>query len=190
MRYIVCITGASGVIIGFRLIQELLTRNLQVHVVITPNARKVITVELGDHYTLPSGAYYHDEEDSFAPLNSSSFLFQAAIIVPCSIKTLSSIANGFSNSLTTRIAENALRTRSTLIVVPRETPLSASALENMLSLRRDGAIIFPPSIAYYHRPTTVEDVTDFFVGKILDLLQIPNDLYRRWGMMSQTSDKQ
>ena len=182
MRYVVCITGASGAIIGFRLIQELLSRDLEVHAVITSNARRVIEAELGESYSYPTGAFYYEDDDSNASLNSSSFVFKTAVIVPCSLKTLSSIAHGCSHSLTTRIAENALRTRAGLIIVPRETPLSAAALENMLALRKDGAIIFPPSVAYYHLPKTVEDITDFFVGKLLDLLSIPNDLYRRWGL--------
>jgi len=180
MKYIVCITGASGVTLGFRLIDELLTGKHDVHVVITSNADDVITHELGKNFQYPKGATYYKDDDSNAALNSSSFTFDAAIVVPCSLKSLSSIATGFSHTLTTRVAENALRTRSTLIIVPRETPLSASALENMLALRRDGAIIFPPIVAYYHLPETVDDMTDFFIGKLLDLLGISNELYKRW----------
>jgi 4-hydroxy-3-polyprenylbenzoate decarboxylase len=97
------------------------------------------------------------------------------------MKTLAAIASGYSENLIVRAAENQLRTNRQLILSPRETPLSHSNLENMLKLRQAGAIICPPMAAYYHLPKSVDEMTDFFVGKILDLLGIANDLYKRWG---------
>jgi len=102
------------------------------------------------------------------------------VIVPCSMKTLAAIATGYADSLIVRAADNTLRMRRPLIIAPRETPLSASALKNMLRLRHDGAIIFPLNAAFYHHPQTIHDITNFFVGKILDILGIPNQLYQRW----------
>jgi 4-hydroxy-3-polyprenylbenzoate decarboxylase len=178
--FVVGITGASGVIIGIRLIEELLARNFEVIGIITENGSKVIQHELGSNYSLPSVAHYFDEYDSSAPINSSSSLVDGMAIVPCSMKTLAAIANGYSSNLITRAADNQLRTGRQLILVPRETPLSAAHLENMLKLKQAGAIICPTMIAYYHHPHSVEDMTNFFVGKILDLMGIENKLYHRW----------
>ena len=181
MRIVVAITGASGVIIGFRLLEELASKGNTLYGIVSDNAKFVIKHELGSNFTFPTSITYYEETDQLAPLNSSSFMLDAMIIAPCSMKTLAAVASGYSNNLITRTAENVLRTGSKLIIVARETPLSASALKNMLKLRLEGAIIFPPVITYYHLPQSVNDITDFFVGKILDLLGIENDLYRRWG---------
>ncbi len=167
-------------IIGIRLIEELLARNFEVVGTITENGSKVIQHELGSNYSLPPVAHYFDEFDGSAPINSSSFLVDGIVIAPCSMKTLAAIANGFSSNLITRAADNQLKTGRQLIVVPRETPLSAAHLENMLKLKQAGAIICPPMAAYYHHPKSVEDMTNFFVGKILDLMNIENELYHRW----------
>lgn len=181
MRITVAITGASGVIIGIKLLEELAARNHTLFGIITENAKTVIEYEIGPDFTPPSAVTYFKEQDPEAPLNSSSFILDAMIIAPCSMKTLAAIATGYANTLVVRSAENVLKTRAKLIIVPREAPLSASALKNMLKLRYDGATIFPPVVAYYHQPNSITDITNFFVGKILDLLDIPNDLYRHWG---------
>ena len=180
-KFVVGITGASGVIIGIRLIEELLARNFEVMGIVTENAGKVIQHELGNNFILPSPARYFDEHDGSAPVNSSSYLIDGMVIAPCSMKTLAAIAHGYASNLIVRAAENQLRTNRSLILVPRETPLSLSHLENMISLKQAGAIICPPMSAYYHHPKSVDEMTNFFVGKILDLLNIPNDLYLRWG---------
>jgi len=184
-KIIVGITGASGVIIGIRLIEELLKKKYEVISIISENARKVIEHELNNNFKFPQDAQYFEEHDASAPINSSSFLVDAMIIAPCSMRTLSAIANGYTHNLITRAADNQLRTNRPLILVPRETPLSISHLENMLQLKQAGAIICPPMTAYYHHPKSVKDMTDFFVGKILDLLGIQNELYQRWGTTSK-----
>ena len=180
MRIVVALTGASGGIIGLRLLEELALKGHTLFGIVTKNAKTVIEHELGQNFTLPANVTYFKENDQYASLNSSSFLIDAMIIAPCSMKTLAAVAVGYANNLIVRGAENVLRTGSKLIIVPRETPLSASALKNMLKLRLEGAIIFPPMVAYYHHPKSVNDMTDFLVGKILDLVGISNDLYHRW----------
>lgn len=184
-KIVVGITGASGVVIGIRLIEELLQKNFEVISIITKNAQKVIEHELGNNFQLLPKAQYFEEHDASAPINSSSYLIDAMVIAPCSMKSLSAIANGHTDNLITRAADNQLRTDKPLILVPRETPLSISHLENMAKLKQAGAIICPLMAAYYHHPKSVKDMTDFFVGKILDLLGIQNELYQRWGTTSK-----
>lgn len=180
MKIVVSITGASGVIIGLRLLEELAKINNDLSAIITENANDVIEHELEHTYSIPENVTLFSEFDQTAPFNSSSHPLDAMIIAPCSMKTLAAIASGYSHSLVTRSAENVLRTRKKLILLPRETPFSETALENMLRLHRAGAIMFPPNVAYYHHPRTVDDITNFFIGKILDLLNVPNQLYQRW----------
>jgi len=103
------------------------------------------------------------------------------VVVPCSMKTLSAIANGYADNLIVRAAENVLKMGRKLVVVPRDTPLSLAAIENMRRLKLAGAIVLPPNVAYYFGPKTIDDVTDFMAGKILDALGVGHELYRRWG---------
>jgi len=180
MRTIVGISGASGVIIGIRLIEELAARDHDVHAVLTPSAWEVIRHEVSGDFRFPESIRLHDGKGSFSPLFSSSFRADAMVVAPCSMKSLSGIASGYAESLLVRAADGMLRTGRQLVLVPRETPLSLSALENMAALKRGGAVILPPMAAYYHRPKTVEAMTDFFVGKILDVLDIDNELFTRW----------
>lgn len=179
-KLVVGITGASGVVIGIRLLEELVQRDFSVIGIITDNASKVIEHEIRNKFKPTEKAEYFQEYDATAPMNSSSYLVDGMVIAPCSMKTLAAIANGYTFNLITRAADNMLRTNKPLILVPRETPLSISHLENMLKLKKAGAIICPPMIAYYHHPESIDDMTNFFVGKILDLLNIPNKLYKRW----------
>lgn len=182
MRIVVAITGASGAVIGQRLLENL--RGHEVHLIVSKAARLVIAHELGEA-TLPATARY-DEDQLDAPLASSSFLVDAMVVAPCSMKTLSGIAHGYADNLILRAAENALRMGKPLVVVPRETPLSLADIENMRQVKLAGAIVLPPNMAYYYRPRTVDEVTDFFVGKILDVLGIEHRLYRRWRKGSTT----
>ncbi|MBI5240729.1 MAG: UbiX family flavin prenyltransferase [Elusimicrobia bacterium] len=180
-RIVVGISGASGVVIGLRTVEELLAAGREVHVIVTDAAREVIRHEMGKSYRFPKGAKVHSEGDSASPLNSTSFLVDAMVVAPCSVKSLSALASGYANNLLTRAADGMLRTGKKLVVVPRETPLSLAALSNMAQLKLGGAIIMPPCAAYYHGPKTVADMTDFFVAKILDLLGVEHRLMRRWG---------
>lgn len=180
MRVIVAITGASGIILGQRVLEEL--NGHETHLIITEAAEKVAKYEetksIDNIKKLANHVY--TEDDLAARIASSSCKVDAMVIVPCSMKTLSAIANGFCDNLVTRAAENVLKMGWKLVIVPRDTPLTLAAIENMKKLKMAGAIILPPNVAYYHKPKTIDDVTNFFVGKILDVLGIEHKLYKRW----------
>ena len=140
----------------------------------------VIDHELGHGVRLPA-MHRWAVDDLSACIASSSCAPEAMVIVPCSMKSLSAVAHGFAANLIVRTAEIMLRLNRPLVLMPRETPLSLPAIENMRLARLAGAIILPPVMAYYPCPQTVDDVTNFFVGKVLDVLGLEHDLYRRWG---------
>lgn len=186
MKLIVAITGASGVVLGKRLIEVLKTGKNRdkyvIHLIVSEKAKEIAGYEEVDlKKTVGLADYSYDEDDLECAISSSSQGVDAMIISPCSMKTLSAVANGLCDNLINRAAENVLKLGRRLVVVPRDTPLSLAAIENMMKLKKDGAIIVPPVMAYYYKPKTVDDVTDFFVGKVLDCLQIEHDLYERWG---------
>jgi len=181
MKIIIAVTGASSAIITRRLLEFLKEKEIEIHLIISEAGKKVIGYELkniDEIQNLSNFCYNEDEID--ASIASSSNPADAMVVVPCSLKTLSAIANGFCDNLITRCAENMLKLNRKLVVVPRDTPLSLAAIENMRKLKLSGAIILPPNMAYYHQPKTVDDVTDFFAGKILDALGIGHGLYRKW----------
>jgi len=165
--------------VGYELAAALVARGHEVVGIATRAARLVAAHECPEA-GFPAGARVFSDEDYGSPLMSSSFLFDALVVAPCSLKSLAGIATGLSSGLVVRAAQIALRTGRRLIVAPRETPLPASALRQMLALRQEGVIIAPLMMAYYCRPRDVGEITAFFVGKLLDLLGIPNELYRRW----------
>ncbi|RLI95974.1 MAG: aromatic acid decarboxylase [Candidatus Altiarchaeales archaeon] len=182
MSVIIAITGASGIVLAERLIEELSKiKNIEIYTIISKNAENIMNYETFDIEKVRRlSGYIYREDELDAEISSSSFIADAMVIVPCSMKTLSSIANGFSDNLITRVAENILKLNKKLVVVPRDTPLSLNAIENMRKLKLQNALILPPNMAYYYKPKTVDDVTNFFVGKILDALGIENKLYERW----------
>lgn len=180
MEIVVAISGASGVVIGVRLL-EALARSAQheVHLVISSGGQAVLDQELGAGLRLPA-TYRWDVADMTAPVASSSRAPQAMVVAPCSMKTLAAIAHGFADDLIVRTAEIMLRLNRPLVLMPRETPLSLPAIENMRLAKLAGAILLPPMVAYYPRPQSVEEMTDFFVGKVFDALGLEHSLYRRW----------
>jgi len=181
MEIVVAITGASGVIIGARLLEVLAKQEAhQVHLLVSRGAEAVLAHEIGTEVALPA-AHRWAADDLTAPIASSSRAPEAMIVAPCSMKTLSAIAHGYTDDLIGRTAEIMLRLGRPLVLMPRETPLSLPAIENMRQAKLAGAIILPPVMAYYHQPQTVDDVTNFFVGKALDVLGLEHNLYRRWG---------
>ena len=181
MEIVVAITGASGVTIGVRLLEVLAEgAEHRVHLLVSAGAKAVIAQELGADVRLPATVRW-EVEDLSAPIASSSRAPQAMVVAPCSMKTLSAIAHGYASDLIVRVAEIMLRLGRPLILMPRETPLSLPAIENMRLAKLAGAILLPPVMAYYPRPQTVNEVTDFFAGKVLDVLGLEHRLYRRWG---------
>lgn len=179
---IVAITGASGVTYGVRLLKVLKELDKDVTLLVTKPAEIILKYEMGinenDTKNLVNRSY--DAEDLTTAINSGSCRFQSMIIVPCTMKTLSAIANGYTSNSITRAADVALKERRNLIVVPRETPLRPVHLENMLKISREGGVILPAMPAFYHQPENIDDMVDFVVGKILDNLKINNHLYHRW----------
>lgn len=180
---VVAITGASGVILGIRLLQALNDLNIETGLLISDAAKTIIDYEIDDmslDEIINLADYYYENEDLTASVNSGSFKFDSLVIIPCSMKTLSAIANAYASNSITRVADVALKERRNLIVVPRETPLRTAHIENMLKISREGGIILPPIPGYYSEPKTCKDIENFIVGKVLDSLKIENNLYKRW----------
>lgn len=175
MKIAVAITGASGSVIGLRLIKELKRMKIETVTLISKSGKEVLEEETGKKLK-PD----YEEDDLFAPIASSSQKLDAFVICPCSMKTLSAVANGYSNNLITRVADICLRMKRKLILCVRESPFNLIHIKNMEKVALAGGIIMPLNVAYYFKPKTIEDVTKFFVGKILDLLDIENNLYNRW----------
>jgi 4-hydroxy-3-polyprenylbenzoate decarboxylase len=175
MKIVVVITGASGSIVGLRLIEELKKKKIETVTLISEMGKRVIKEEIGKEIE-PD----YEENDLFAPTASSSQKIDAFVVCPCSMKTLSAIANGYSNTLITRTADNCLRMKRKVVICVRETPYNLIHVENMKKIILAGGIIMPLTAAYYFKPKSVDDMTNFFVGKILDLLDIENDLFARW----------
>lgn len=181
---IVAITGASGSCYAVRLLQVLMAAALEPYVVISHAGRQVLAIELGsgdlkDHLGA-SGWREEDARDFTSPLASGSFPTSGMVILPCSMGTLGAVANGISSNLIHRAAEVHLKERWPLIVVPRETPLSTIALQNMLTLSQAGARIVPANPGFYHSPKQLSDLVDFVVARVLDQMGIPHELSQRW----------
>lgn len=188
--WIVGITGASGAVYGTRLIEVLLDSGIPVHAVITDAGWRVLHEELGWNAArrqetlqekFDGRVRYYPNQDIGASVASGSFLTAGMVIVPCSMGTLSGIANGASDNLLERAADVTLKEGRRLLVVPRETPLHAIHLENMLKLARMGVRIIPAMPAFYQKPRSMDELVDFMVGKLLDSMEIEHHLYRRWG---------
>lgn len=182
-EYIIGITGASGGIYGVRLVRELAVRKHAVHVVVTSAGKQVMREELGSAGLpkIKGNIKIWENDDFAAPFMSGSSAPDAVVIIPCSVGKLAAVANGISGNLLERTADVALKERRQLILVVRETPLSLIHLENMGKAARAGAQILPAMPAFYHHPETVDDMVDFIVGKVLNLLRIEHDLFEGWG---------
>lgn len=182
MKVVVGISGGSGAIYGISLLKALKELGVETHLVVTTMGEYVTEHECGVSLEQLKGlaTHYHDNKNFAAPIASGSFKVDKTIIVPCSMKTLSGIANGFSDSLLSRACDVAIKERRQLIIVPRETPLSPIHLENMLKLANMGVTIFPPSPGFYNHPETIEDIVINMTGRLLDMLGIENDLASRW----------
>ena len=175
------ISGASGVQYGVRLL-EVLSNRAETHLIISESAKLILKIEtdydIKDVIRLAS--HVHEPDDLEAVIASGSYQFEAAVIAPCSMKTLGSIANGISSTLITRVGDICLKEGRKLILVPRETPLSLVHMENMVKIKRAGAIVMPACPSFYSKPKTTSDIIDVIVGRILDLLGMEHDLFERW----------
>jgi 4-hydroxy-3-polyprenylbenzoate decarboxylase len=182
-RIVVGITGATGPILGIRFVEALAGLGVEAHLVISDWAER--TIKLETSYTVAEvrglASTYYQNGNLAAPISSGSFLADGMVIIPCSMHTLAAVAHGLGDKLITRAADVTLKERRKLVVVPRETPLNAIHLRNMLILSEMGAAIVPPMLAFYHHPETVDDFVRHIVARVLDQLGIENDLSVQWG---------
>lgn len=182
MKIVVGISGGSGAIYGLSLLKALKELDIETHLVVSTMGEYVMNHECGISLSelKALSTYYHDNKNFAAPISSGSFKVDKTVIVPCSMKTLAGVANGFSDSLLTRACDVAIKEGRKLILVPRETPLSPIHLENMFKLSKMGVVIFPPTPGYYNHPETIEDIVLNITGRLLDMLDIENNLIKRW----------
>lgn len=181
-RIVVAITGATGASLAINLLVALRHLNVESHLVMSKWAEATIKYETDYH---PSNVkaladHVHNVSDMAAPISSGSFRTDGMIIVPCSMKALAAISSGFCDDLVSRTADVTLKERRKLVLVTRETPLSDIHLRNMLTLSRSGAMIFPPVPAFYIRPSSVEDLVNQSVGRMLDLFNLDAGNFERW----------
>ena len=189
---VVAITGASGAPYAVRLLDALVAASQPVQLIVSSHGFRLLATEMGissvEQLRSRVGAAAwdrhvraFDDTDRGAAPASGSALSAGMVICPCSMGTLSAIAAGASRSLVERAADVALKERRRLILVPRETPLSAIHLENMLRVTHAGAVVLPAAPGFYHRPASVDDLVDFIVARVLDHLDVPHTLVPRWG---------
>ena len=182
-RIIVGMSGATGVIYAVRMLKTLSACGVETHLVVTQSALKNMAIET--EYTatdLEAMAHtVYDVDDVGGAIASGSYKVDGMVVVPCSIKTLSAIANSFNYNLLVRAADVTLKERRRLVLVVRETPLHEGHLELMTKVTRMGGVIMPPVPAFYHVPKTIDDLIDQTVGKVLDLFGIDAKLFKRWG---------
>lgn len=183
-RIILAVSGASGTLYAAALADALSGRDdVELHVIVSEAARRVMALEtdLAPDALERNAAAVYAPDDIAAPPASGSWRHDGMIVCPCSMATLSAVATGFGHTLIHRAADVTLKERRKLILVPRETPLSAIHLQNMLTATRAGAVVLPASPGFYQRPATIADLTGQVAGKVLDQLDIPHALFRRWG---------
>jgi 4-hydroxy-3-polyprenylbenzoate decarboxylase len=193
---IVAISGASGSLYGMRLMGRLIEAGINVHLIVTENGQKVVQHELGFNIDYKNCASYisdsigirieeenlsiFDNKNLFAPPASGSASYDTMVIIPCSMNTLSSVATGRASNLIERAADVFLKERRRLILVPRETPLSAIHLENMLKISNAGGIILPAMPAFYFKPDKIEDLADFIASKVFNIIGISSGFIKHW----------
>ena len=183
MRLVVAITGASGVIYGIMMLEVLKKMKVETHLILSEWGAKNVKIETNKtaEYVRSLATKSYKDDNLAAPMSSGSFKTGGMTVVPCSMKTLASIATGFDDSLVSRAAGVCLKEQRKLVLVPRETPLSKIHLDNMSKLADAGAVILPAMPGFYHRPKTMDDLVDHVVRKVLDQFDIDHGLFRRWG---------
>ena len=190
-RIVVGISGASGVTYGVRLLNVLKETDYETHLIISKSGELNIKIETDyDPADVKAMAdYVYDHKNVAASLASGSFLTAGMVVVPCTIKTLSGIANSYNENLLVRAADVTLKERRKLVLVVRETPLHKGHLRLMTMAADMGAHILPPVPSFYHMPKTIDDIIDQTIGKIFDFMGIEHDLFRRWGDESKNCPK-
>ena len=199
--FIVAISGASGSIYGIRLVKELIKAEVNVHLCLSNQSFSIIKTETGvdlsgitvqeieekvRKYFNSETVNYYGNGNLAAPISSGSFTTDGMFVVPCSMKTLAGIANGYASNLIVRAADVVMKEGRKLILSPREMPFSTIHLENMLKLSRMGVTIAPPIPAFYQKPENMDNIIEFVVGKLMDSAGIENSLFKRWdGVMNQ-----
>ncbi len=182
-RIIIGISGASGIVYGLRLLEALADTPIETHLVMTKPAEVTLATEsdrkVADVHALAD--VVHRADDIGAAIASGSFQTMGMVVAPCSIRSLSEIATGVTTGLLTRAADVALKERRRLVLMVRETPLHTGHLRSMTQVSEVGAIVFPPVPAFYQWPSSIDDLVDQTVGRVLDLFAIDHDLVRRWG---------
>jgi len=196
---VMAITGASGAPYAVRLLESLIAANRSVQLIVSAHGLRLLRTE-SDIASIDAlrervgetgwdrCVQTFDDADRGAPPASGSALSAGMVICPCSMGTVAAIAMGTSRSLVERAADVALKERRPLILVPRETPLSAIHLENMLRVTRAGALVMPAAPGFYHRPSKIDDLVNFVVARVLDHLDVPHTLSARWGGGGQESE--
>lgn len=191
-RYVVGVSGASGVVLAQALVHELLARKHQVELIVTPSALYTASLEMGKEFGSiqnflgaiseegRASLRIHAIYDMASALASGSYATDGMVVIPCSMASLAAISTGLSDNLLRRAADVTLKEKRTLVLVPRESPLSEIHLEHMLRLARMGASIVPPVPAWYTQPKSLADIHGFIVGKALDALRVDHALYPRW----------
>ena len=182
-RIVVGISGASGVTYGVRILELLRETNFETHLIISKAGRLNIEIETDYHPdTVEAMAdFVYDHKDMAASLSSGSFLTKGMVVVPCTIKSLSGIANSYNENLLVRAADVTLKEKRKLVLVVRETPLHVGHLRLMTLAAEMGAHLLPPVPSFYHQPKTLEDIIDQTIGKVFDYMGIEHDLFKRWG---------
>jgi 4-hydroxy-3-polyprenylbenzoate decarboxylase len=179
-RIVVGVTGASGTVLAVRLLESL--KNFERHLVISDGAKRVMSAEtdLAAEDFTKIAEHVYDDSDLAAPVSSGSFRFRSFVIIPCSNTTLARMAAGMADTLITRIAAVSMKERRRMVIVPREMPLSSIYIENMLKLSMNGVIVAPAMPGYYTKPKTADDMVNFVVSRVLDLMGIDNEMSGRW----------
>ena len=183
MRVVVAITGGSGVIYAIKTLEVMQSLKIEAHLIVSRWGERNIAIETDKtfDYVKSLARTYYNNDNMAAATSSGSFKYDGMLIVPCSMKTLSSIANGYEDNLISRSAGVCIKESRRLVIVPRETPLSKIHLENMIKLVETGVVVLPAMPGFYHKPKSIDDLIIHIVGKILDQFGIEHDIFRRWG---------
>lgn len=183
MKLIIGITGSTGAIYGIRMLETLKKSNIETHLILSEWGEKCISMETdySIEYVKSLATSVSDEKNMASSISSGTHRVDGMIVVPCSMKTLAAIANGYDDTLVARSADVTIKESRKLILMVRETPFSAIHLENMLKLSRLGVVILPPVTEFYTKPESINDIVNHGIGKCLDQFDIEHDLYPRWG---------